>query len=238
MEKLIRFIAETETSYLTDSSPLPAKSTIPQWFKDLRPEHDDIKLENGNFLSGKGKSTLKKCVPFLDSLTTGYMFCLPFDIGIEIVDGNQFSYWKVQRSNALEHDFPYFRTEGVPIPSGYSQFIWRFNLVPGIKTPSGYSVLVTHPLNRYDLPFLTMSAVIDTDKYNLFGAATVFLQKDFSGIIPKGTPLAQVIPFKRDNWKSTWEKPNINQDIKNKFNIMSIINRSYQTQYWSKKTYK
>jgi len=28
------------------------------------------------------------------------------------------------------------------------------------------------------------------------------MKNNFEGLIPKGTPVIQVIPFKRDNWKS------------------------------------
>jgi hypothetical protein len=29
-----------------------------------------------------------------------------------------------------------------------------------------------------------------------------FITKDFVGLIPKGTPFAQIVPFKRESWES------------------------------------
>ena len=39
-----------------------------------------------------------------------------------------------------------------------------------------------------------------TDKEVLNFHLPMWLKKDFIGIIKKGTPIAQIIPFKRDNW--------------------------------------
>jgi hypothetical protein len=34
------------------------------------------------------------------------------------------------------------------------------------------------------------------------GNIPFFIKEGFSGVIPKGTPIAQVIPFKRESWTS------------------------------------
>jgi hypothetical protein len=237
MANLIRFIAQNEVDFVTDAPPVPAKSCIPQWFKDIPQERNYVDPRTGLRAVGRGKSTVKKCMPFLDAFNAGYMLCLPFDIGVELVDGVQHSYWKVDRPLGLDYELSP-RTEGIPTPPGYGEQLWRIEIFPGVETPSGYSLLMTHPLNRYDLPFLTVSGVIDSDNYHGFLAATVHLRSDFSGVIPKGTPIAQVFPFKRENWKSTWEKPDVLKQKKEYFNLVSVINRSYQTNYWSRKKYE
>ena len=70
-----------------------------------------------------------------------------------------------------------------------------------METPEGYSLLVINPLNRFDLPFLTTNGIIDSDMYTISGLIPFFLKDNFVGLIPKGTPYAQVIPFKREDWK-------------------------------------
>jgi hypothetical protein len=70
-----------------------------------------------------------------------------------------------------------------------------------IDTPPGYSIMIMHPMYREDVPFTTLPGLIDTDGYG--GAMNILfmLRRDFQGIIPAGTPIAQVIPFKREDWQ-------------------------------------
>lgn len=87
-------------------------------------------------------------------------------------------------------------------PQGYYQehFAWYPDWA--VELPEGYSALYTHPLNRFDLPFFMTIGIIDNDKVNLPGTMPFFIAKGFEGTIPAGTPYAQIIPFKREDWKS------------------------------------
>lgn len=40
------------------------------------------------------------------------------------------------------------------IPDGYDKNLYSFNHNLYIKTPPGYSVMITQPFNRTDLPFM------------------------------------------------------------------------------------
>jgi hypothetical protein len=62
---------------------------------------------------------------------------------------------------------------------------------------------------------------------------------NFEGLIPKGTPIAQVIPFKREDWQmkigskeELIEQNNITQKLQTKF-----FDR-YKSMFWTKKEYK
>jgi hypothetical protein len=64
------------------------------------------------------------------------------------------------------------------------------------------------------------------------------IKKDFNGIIEKGTPMAQVIPFQRDNWTSERGKIKSEEEIdKESFNITSTIKNSYVKNFWHKKNF-
>ena len=73
--------------------------------------------------------------------------------------------------------------------------------------------------------------------YEAAGNYPFLLKDNFSGIIPAGTPLFQIIPFKRDNWKS--ESAEFNE--LNPIRAMSV-NRNfwgtYRKQFWTKKSFK
>ena len=57
-------------------------------------------------------------------------------------------------------------------------------------------------MNRFELPFLTTSSIVDNDKVHIPGTMPFFLRKGVQGILPAGTPYAQIIPFKREHWES------------------------------------
>ena len=74
-----------------------------------------------------------------------------------------------------------------------------------IETPKGTSCYYLDPF-LFDNPyFSTWQGVIDTDKFNQITTNNnlIFYPKvDESFIIPKGTPLVQIVPFVRYPWKS------------------------------------
>jgi len=75
-----------------------------------------------------------------------------------------------------------------------------------IKTPPGYSSLITQPFNNTNYPhpqIKTFTGLVNTDTY--FNPITYFfhVKAPFTGIIKKGTPLVQVVPIKREEWQHT-----------------------------------
>ena len=90
-----------------------------------------------------------------------------------------------------------------------------------------------------DLPFYTLGGVLDTDKWGEAGNHPFLLKKGFEGIIPKGTPIVQVIPFKRENWKAkvtTNSKDNLY--IKKLRQKDSVFKGWYKKFAWSNKSYR
>ena len=68
-----------------------------------------------------------------------------------------------------------------------------------IKVPAGYSVLLTQPFNRPDLPFTCFSGFVDCDRF----ATTINMPFLWTGpvgqhVLPAGTPIAQIVPIRRD----------------------------------------
>jgi hypothetical protein len=57
-------------------------------------------------------------------------------------------------------------------------------------------------------------------------------------ILEKGTPICQVIPFKREDWDSEAVEFDEEANKKNGFKLKSKIVRSYKSQFWQKKTYR
>lgn len=91
---------------------------------------------------------------------------------------------------------------GMEIPSGYSKYHFHWVVNWGPELPKGYSALYLNPLNSFDLPFFNTSGIIDNDIISTPGRLPFFIQEGYNGILKKGTPYLQIIPFKREDWHS------------------------------------
>lgn len=229
--KKIEFYPWSETTDEWGSIPLSASTKIPDWYKKIRPYGED-----NSYSQLKKNVTLKICMPFLDAMTAGYVVTLSNDIIVEKTEEGQSTINWPYGGNLVETHKP-GQIALELVPKGYVNlpFKWLFNY--GVKLPKGYSLWVTHPVNRNDLPFLTITGFVDADKYNHPINFPFFLRDDFFGIIEAGTPIAQLIPIKRDSWSS----------IKKKYNKSFIINgdkpfyafavKGYKRLFWSRKSY-
>ena len=197
---LIRFhSADHRLNEESEYIPLPTAKTIPDWYRNAdkygkNPTTNEPYLQNGEkIISFKG------CPSVLDVMTTGYVLRTPCDIEFYEENG------QVKRKIDPEYEkFCVPRPEMPQFhhPEGYYKDHFAWFPEWAIETPEGYSALYTHPLNRFELPFLTVSGIIDNDDVNLPGSMPFFVKEGFVGIIEAGTPFAQIIPFKRDDWKS------------------------------------
>lgn len=223
-------------------APVPAKQTLPQWYKESSPYvygEKEIGM-HPNPKAGITNTTIKACVPFLDAMTTGYMITLISDIELKKVNnGKDVSIrWSQPYMNMVEGHHP-DQLENLPFDNGEFKTISKWLFDWKIETPEGYSCLYTHPINRHDLPFRTFSGVVDTDTFP-DSVHFPFSILNFEGdrkIISMGTPICQVIPFKRDEWQS--EILPLEPYLKEKatFSVLRMIGRSYKRQFWHKKSY-
>jgi hypothetical protein len=185
-------------------APKPAKAYIPDWYKKSPVHTDYDKDPKVGSESRENNKGIKYCMPFLDGLTHGYIAETWCDIQVYRTPNGPEIHWEVE-----PHIIGMREKKGnefLPIPAGHldKHFIWKNQY--SIRTPKGYSCLLTHPLNRYDLPFTTMSAIVDSDSFTPPGNYPFYLREDFEGIIPAGTPMFQIIPIKRDDWTSEYNK--------------------------------
>lgn len=224
----------TDTTGIIDiEKPKPASKLIPEWFKQTK----SYIVGKAPFIDADGhtNSTIKKCIPVFDSLTSGYIITSPSDIHVSLKDGEQFYTW----SNHMPVDFHTIdQAKDYPLKTDFSSYP-KFINPWSIKTPKGYSCLFIQPPHR-DLPFTIFTGIVDTDKY--FAPVNfpfVINDKNFEGIIPKGTPIAQVIPFKRDSWSIKYgEEKELREIKKNLNNLMSKLYDRYKSIFWEKKQYR
>ena len=179
--------------------PMPAILGLPDWFKTMPAAAFSAAASRAS------SSTVKKCPPFIDAMTFGFLLPLACDLRVE--DGT-FS-WDGSpppaRSRATRARRSIFTTTVQVAGTPYfadDRFIIKFNNFWTIESPPGYSLLITHPINRDDLPFTTLTGLVDADLYrdNFINFPAWWRDETFEGVLPKGTPVAQCIPVKRDLW--------------------------------------
>jgi len=199
--------------------PKPAKNFIPNWIKHLPP-----------YIKDTGSMTGKKCIPMLDAVMSGYMIVITDDLKISKGEDGFTSYeWKDGLGIEF-HDAKQLETNqkagGKNIPKWVSPW--------SIETPKGYSCLFVAPLNSDPIPFEVFSGVVDTDSY-FFPVSFPFTLKDdnFTGIVPAGTPIAQVFPFKRESWKSRFATKTTSK-IRQSYRIISGSYRNGYKKYLRK----
>jgi hypothetical protein len=234
----IEFVPTTEASKYFYDPPSCSKNFIPTWYKKMPKTINNDRYQISDDTYSVVNSTLKMCSPFLDAITAGYIWPAPVDIEIKKgLDGIHYFRWRTEEVVVTEHTKQ--QHPGLPKAFNGQDFVmkWAFDYI--IQTPKGYSTYFTHPINRYDLPFITFSGIVDTDKYKRpVQFPFQIVSNDEYFIIEKGTPLCQFFSFKRDFWKS---KINIIDEIeikKTNFDFKSKIQRAYKNKFWEKKIYE
>lgn len=217
------------TGYAELEKPVPASNEIPDWYKNTQSYMSDLKKPNGN---GGTTATVKKCIPVFDALTSGYIIKLPADVYVSIRDGQQYFEW-TQFETVSFHPIDQAPLHPAKKPHAYP----KWNNPWAIRTPKGYSTLFVQPFHRESV-FTILPGVVDTDQY--FAPVNfpfVINDPNFEGLIPAGTAIAQVIPFKRDSWNmSIDEKQDDVKKIYTKLNTKFFD--KYKNMFWSRKEYK
>ncbi len=168
--------------------PYQARKFMPEWYKRLTP----------NTLSDDGYETptLKRCPPFLDAMSAGWIIPAPADVWVKIQDDGSGVSWKTEFDHNVLEAHGQHQIKGHPKCPTVALKVLNYWIT---KTPPGWSTLFTPPLNRESKYYELLSGIVETDKHFEFVNFPGFLKaREGSFKIPRGTPLMQAIPFKRD----------------------------------------
>jgi hypothetical protein len=242
MNNIISFVSNRyHLTKKSKSVPTPIIKTIPDWY---RKADRFAKMPNGEFwkASDQGKiPTWKACPAIFDIMGTGYSLNTPCDIKFYINNKGIIDF-EILNKECLDfiqkrEPMPQFVT-----PYGYHESHFAFWVDWNIELPEGYSAIYLHPANRYELPFKTTEGIVDNDSVNISGTFPFFIQNNFEGIVPAGTPFAQIIPFKREDWKSKIiiedQKNMYNKNVANSAKYRVPDGGVYKNKVWSRREYR
>lgn len=253
-EKRVLFWSEADTDYL---KPIPATSAIPEWwkktksyggFKNYKTDEKEI-----NVRSGGDNATIKRCMPVLDSMSMGYLVLSPADIYIQPQHVHN-----TNNENGATKDFvmiyprhhekidyhPWGQANKHPYAT--EQKLAKVFVPWRIALPDGYSLIMTEPLNNPSPYWSVVSGVMDSDVFFPRLNFMMSIKEDgFKGIVPMGTPIAQLIPFKREKWSSVVIDDAARKDaqVNSKKRIVDsrlakVFSGAYKRFFWSKKDFR
>jgi hypothetical protein len=239
-------LGKKSEDFLGMLKPEPAKKIIPEWYKKMANYHE------GAF----NKPTIKKCVPILDALSMGYIVRLAWDVYVhktkndkgetllEVDVGRDLNPLLQKYSlNISEHN--HFQIPKDSYHSNEYEGVLKFASPWVIKTPPGYSCLFISPMNHRNNEFRIFEGVVDTDTHTLpinFPFAIKHF-KEGQKIIRGGTPIVQIIPFKRESWqvdlqyKNRDRKEPLHGSATMKFFGLGSMIDAYKKISWNKKNF-
>ena len=244
-DKIIKF--STEKEYLKEKSlfPEPCKLNIPEWYKKIEHSADN--------------KTIKGCMPFLDTLTSGYLLKIPTDIFLShniLKDNERGTIMSSGIPNINEYFYVNMNQENNPQIHPVDQvskkcpFVNKNKSLPFhkilnpwlIKTPPGYSCLFLPPMNNSDDRFSIIPGVVDTDTFDMYINFPIIVNGDkypiLKTLLKKGTPYVQVIPFKRDSWKLKIGEVDLKKMSKKRYYYNLDLVHNYKNKFWNKKSWK
>jgi len=217
--------------------PRPASKLIPDWYKNTESYVSKAKKPDGK---GGTPTSIKRCMPVFDVMSAGYFIVTHTDLYV------------TQRINEMGIVEPWYEWGNfTPIsfhPNEQALLhpkVNEKNNIPkymnpwSIKTSSGYSTLFIAPAHHSNV-FEAFEGIVDTDKYNA-PVNIIFTLKDenFEGLVPAGTPIVQLIPFKRESWQmQIGTEKDVENAKKNETLIHSKFFDGYKTFFRQTKEYK
>ena len=194
MKEIIFTISDETVNIPLMYYPIPATKSIPEWYKAMVTTRTP-----GTTFDIAQTQTIKRCMPVFDAMTIGYLLCLHTDIHIKQENDEPVISWANNKGDLIAFHFKeqvenYREFKSNSLPPKYLN-PWQ------IQTEKGYSVLIIPPMHRPKIGIQILEGVVDTDTYTNNIHFPFIIDEGFEGVIAAGTPIAQMIPIKRDNFK-------------------------------------
>ena len=213
--------------------PVPASKIVPDWYKKIP---QDLEYD-GNYVRKEGISTIKRCIPVLDYMTSGYVIRNPYHTDAKmLVDENDINY--LEHLSVIEKDYlsahPHSQCP-VDMNGGQNHYMKIANMWK-VKTPPGYSCLFYQPYYTLNEDFDLFPGIVDTDKHddtvNFVGLA----KRNFE--LKPGDPLMIVLPFKRDDWEAEIKHEDFRKENRYHYFIKTLWHGTYSRVFHSKKKFR
>lgn len=207
-------------------NPVPSVKKVPDYFKKIKPQvgHDPQ------------DSTVKRCLPFLDAMSCGFIIPLWCDVYVFAKNGELTI--NFPRNFYLEPALGAHNINQIPdhplSKRAYGDMALKWSNPWIVETEPGVSCLFTSPLNHLETRFKILDGVVDTDNYyNYVNFPFFWTGGEGEFLIPKGTPFVQVIPFRREDQEISVSLVDDKKRTKTNSILATRMKNAYREEFWS-----
>jgi len=183
-------------SSIEECLPRPAINFMPEWWKKapmVRSSFGLNGIEAGNF---------KNCPALKDYFAEGYI--IPMWTDLILYYNSDTLEWAYRISDekfkiSTHSNDQYINSVSHTMLGQNTYFIFKFESPWKIFTPDGYSTYQLPAFYHFNNDFSAAPGVRDTDKYHQLNLQILIHSDKKEIFIPRGTPIAQLIPFKRES---------------------------------------
>ena len=192
---LVEFISVIDgLSEIDECLPKPTKQLMPEWWHKteiLRSSVSLDKVESGN---------VKNCPGLKDYFLNGYI--MPMWSDLIVYYNSELQKWAYrvsdERFTVSTHGNPQYLDHVEHTTLGRNTyFVFKLESPWKIFTPDGYSTYQLPTFYHFNDDFSVAAGIRDTDRYHQMNFQLLIHSDKKEIFIPRGTPIAHLVPFKR-----------------------------------------
>ena len=191
----ITFVSSTTgLTEVDECLPQPSLKFTPEWWKLAKPKPSSISSDS--FFEGN----IKMCPSFPDFFSSGYIVPMWADVILSHISGtDQWAFRTTHEDFSFKGEALSQTLDVMPFSFEGSKGKFVFKAISPWKiiTDPGYSCLILPLYFHFNEDFSIIPGVVDTDIHHSIHPDIVFHTKNTDLFIERGTPLFQVVPFKR-----------------------------------------
>jgi hypothetical protein len=196
-------------SLIEDCKPQPIQKFIPQWWKDFPNKKTTHDINNTNF------GNAKVCPSFADYFSNGFVIPMWVDSYLYYDDEKKIYKWRSADYNfqwETHSNEQYIDNASHKYMGKDSYFIFKILCPWRVITSPGYSLYQLPTFYNFNEDFSAMPGVRDSSVYHEMNIQILIHSNKKEIFIPRGTPLAHYIPFKKEKIQYNVREKN-NKDI-------------------------
>jgi hypothetical protein len=179
--------------------PVPASRASPGWFTKLSAFVDGGRRFDVH--RDAPRLTVRGCPGIADFLTTGVVIPLWTDYALAYSPEEDELTWQAGRKEfSLEVHGPE-QIGTMPVGDEHLPMSIKLKNPWYVRTPPGVSCLLLQPFYHPERRFTVFPGVVDTDVYHGINVNTLWRRFAGTVVLEAGTPLVQLIPFAREEWR-------------------------------------
>lgn len=231
-EQKITFVSRVPyLSKVEECAPQPMTKSIPDWWKNVDVAQQVITRDERMF------GNVKNCPSFSDYFSQGYVVTMWADTVIDFDKNTGEWFWKSPSEEFGWEHHPNWQFVDIAKPKVNSQsgyVVFKAVSPWSIITPPGYSVLQLPMFYNFNQDFTVMPGVLASDVEHTLNIQVLFHSDKKQLIIERGTPLAQFIPFKRNDRLPMEYRDATEKDLEK----IETVNMHYRTKLFQSKEYR